>query len=56
MSHELRTPMSAILGFSDLLLQTTTEPSSVQKLSNIRKAAKHLSMTIDEILDFSQLE
>jgi signal transduction histidine kinase len=56
MSHELRTPMSAILGFSDLLLQTTKEPSSVQKLSNICKAAKHLSMTIEEILDFSQLE
>jgi len=56
MSHELRTPMSAILGFSDLLLQTTTEPSSVQKLINLRKAAKHLSTTINEILDFTQIE
>jgi signal transduction histidine kinase len=50
MSHELRTPMSAILGFSDLLLQTTTEPSPVQKLTNLRKAAKHLSTTIKEAL------
>ena len=56
MSHELRTPMSAILGFSDLLLKTTTEPSAIQKLSNIRKAAKHLSSTIDEILYFTRIE
>ena len=56
MSHELRTPMSAILGFSDLLLKTTTDPSSIQKLSNIRKAAKHLSATIDTILYFTQIQ
>ncbi|AMK78627.1 MULTISPECIES: response regulator [Methylomonas] len=56
MSHELRTPMSAIIGFSHLLLQKITDPGVANQLSSIRKAANHLSDTINEILEFTQIE
>ncbi|WP_446812272.1 response regulator (plasmid) [Methylomonas sp. 2BW1-5-20] len=56
MSHELRTPMSAIIGFSHLLLQKITDPAAVNQLSSIRKAANLLSDTINEILEFTQIE
>ncbi len=56
MSHELRTPMTAIIGFSELLLYKITEPELALQLSNIYQAANHLSATINQILDFTQIE
>ncbi len=56
MSHELRTPMSAIIGFSEILKQKASDPEEVKKLSQIIRAAKHLSSTINDILDFTQIQ
>lgn len=56
MSHELRTPMSAIIGFSELLQLQITEPEQVKQLANIHKAALHLSTTINDILNFTDIQ
>ncbi|MDO8845643.1 response regulator [Methylicorpusculum sp.] len=56
MSHELRTPLMAVIGYTDLLQRQIDEPAVLHKLSRIRKAAGNLSSTINQILDFTQIE
>ena len=58
MSHEIRTPMSAILGYADLLAETTQRLPTEQKsyIGIIRKSGKHLLDLLDDILDLSRIE
>jgi len=56
-SHELRTPMSAILGFSELLLNSSYSLELTKKyLEEIYQASKKLASLIDDFLDLSRLE
>lgn len=56
-SHELRTPMSAILGFSELLLNSSYSQELIKKyLEEIYQASKKLASLIDDFLDLSRLE
>jgi signal transduction histidine kinase/ActR/RegA family two-component response regulator len=59
MSHELRTPMSAIIGFSEVLLDSTvplTESERTQSLQDILTSGRHLLSLINEVLDLSRIE
>ncbi len=56
MSHEIRTPMNAILGFSELLQNTTSDPRSQGYLEAIRSSGKTLMSLINDILDLSKIE
>ncbi len=60
MSHELRTPLNAILGFSELMLDDTSDkydPTTRQKfLAQINASGKHLLSLINDILDLSKVE
>ncbi len=57
MSHELRTPLNPILGFTDLLLETTDLPDEQQGwLKIIKSRSKDLIQLIDDILDISRIE
>ncbi|MCX6150720.1 MAG: PAS domain S-box protein [Ignavibacteriales bacterium] len=56
MSHELRTPMNGILGFAQLLAEEITEPFQKQMVQKIQHSSKRLMMTLNTILDLSELE
>jgi signal transduction histidine kinase/CheY-like chemotaxis protein len=57
MSHEIRTPLGAVLGFSELLINSETTPS--EKLSfveAIKRNGVFLSKIINDLLDLSKVE
>lgn len=56
MSHEIRTPMNAILGFAEIMLNTTTDIKSKNYLNNILTSGKTLLGLINDILDLSKIE
>jgi signal transduction histidine kinase/CheY-like chemotaxis protein len=55
-SHELRTPLNTIIGFSSVLENDLKNENSLQNLSMIQKASKHLLKLIDELLDIARIE
>ena len=55
-SHELRTPLNSILGFSDLLAETTGEGPQRKWVGNIQSSGKLLLDMINDILDLAKLE
>jgi signal transduction histidine kinase/DNA-binding response OmpR family regulator len=59
MSHELRTPMNAIIGVSEILLEDARDlqrDDEVEPLERILRAARHLLVLINGILDLSKIE
>lgn len=56
MSHEIRTPMNGIIGMSNLLLSTTTDPTSIEQLKIIQNCGNVLLDLVNDVLDFSKLE
>ena len=58
MSHEIRTPLNAIVGFSDLLSDTSgfSEEEVAQFIATINKNCGLLLALINDILDLSRIE
>jgi signal transduction histidine kinase/DNA-binding response OmpR family regulator len=57
MSHEIRTPMTAILGYSEALLdKNLDEKQRHDFLQTIMRSGKHLLTVINDILDISKIE
>lgn len=56
MSHEIRTPLNAIIGFSDILCQSTIGLKDKEQAKIISKSAKSLLGIINDILDISKIE
>ena len=59
MSHDIRAPLNSMLGFSQLLLESPTEPPTDKQkdfLKRIELSAKHLRDLVTDVLDLSKIE
>ncbi len=55
-SHEIRTPMNSILGFSEVMLNTSSDHKQKNYLKTILDSGKILMSLINDILDLSKIE
>ena len=56
MSHEIRTPINAVIGLSELVLQSGLSHTQQDYISKIRHAGKNLLGILNDVLDFSKID
>lgn len=55
-SHDIRTPMNAIIGFTNLALESSNTDVQRKYLNNIAVSSKHLLDLMNDILELSKIE
>jgi len=56
MSHEIRNPMNAVIGMTDLLMNTELTDEQYKYLETIKISGQSLLNIINDVLDFSKIE
>lgn len=56
MSHEVRTPLTAILGYTDVVLEDPASPEAPELLRAARRNGEHLLTILSDVLDLSKME
>lgn len=55
-SHEIRTPLNAVIGLSDSLIRTSSDPRVREHLGTIRNSGELLLNVVSDLLDLSKVE
>ena len=55
MSHEIRTPLNGVIGYNQLLMQTSLTSTQSTYLSSMRQCSLQLMQIINDILDYFKL-
>ena len=57
MSHDIRTPINGVIGMAELASKNLNNPDKIEQcLKKITKAAFHLNLLVNDILDMSHIE
>lgn len=56
MSHEIRTPLNAIVGYCEILSDTSLSTSQLDFVNTIKYSSELLHGIVNDILDFSKIE
>ena len=55
-SHDLKTPLSTIVGYAELLGNSTLSSKQSYFTNNIKNSSEYISRLVQDLLDFSQIE
>lgn len=53
-AHEINNPLAIILGYTDLLLQRTTDSTAIKSLATIRQAVERTASIVRNLLSFAR--
>lgn len=55
-THDIKAPVGSIIGFSELLKETSTDTRQQTYLNNMESSARHLLNLVNSLLDFHRLD
>ena len=55
-SHELRTPLHGVIGMTGLAQSRAIDPAQKETLDGVMRAARHLGIIVNDLLDISRIE
>jgi two-component system, OmpR family, sensor kinase len=55
-AHDLRNPLHTILSYSDLLMDTVTDPEQQEFLQIIHDVSQYMARPVDDLLDVAKIE